>query len=188
MEKRHAVTCMQCVHLCVCVCVCVCVLFGGAGTEFELRVDFENKLLFCVTSLILRFNFWIFIHSTLIKVESKTFVRHFSAAAAAAAAKSLQSCATLPHGQEPTRLCCPCDFPGKNTGMGCHFLLQCMKVKSESEVAQRPHGVQLLCPWTYTKMLELSYFLTIRNIFLCMLNLYLVIQHAKYFLQELFVH
>ena len=34
---------------------------------------------------------------------------------------------------------CPWDSPGKNTGVGCHFLLQCMKVKSESEVAQ-------LCP------------------------------------------
>ena len=31
---------------------------------------------------------------------------------------------------------CPWDSPGKNTGVGCHFLLQCMKVKSESEVAQ----------------------------------------------------
>ena len=62
--------CSMCI--CVCVCVCVCVLFEGAGTEFELRVDFANKLLFCVTSLILRFNFWIFIRSTLIKVESKT--------------------------------------------------------------------------------------------------------------------
>ena len=30
----------------------------------------------------------------------------------------------------------PWDFPGKNTGVGCHFLLQCMKVKSQSEVAQ----------------------------------------------------
>ena len=30
----------------------------------------------------------------------------------------------------------PWDSPGKNTGVGCHFLLQCMKVKSESEVAQ----------------------------------------------------
>ena len=38
--------------------------------------------------------------------------------------------------QQPTRLPRPWDFPGKNTGMGCHFLLQCMKVKSESEVAQ----------------------------------------------------
>ena len=38
--------------------------------------------------------------------------------------------------QQPTRLPRPWDSPGKNTGVGCHFLLQCMKVKSESEVAQ----------------------------------------------------
>ena len=41
-----------------------------------------------------------------------------------------------PHRWWPTRLPCPWDSPGKNTGVGCHFLLQCMKVKSESEVAQ----------------------------------------------------
>ena len=41
-----------------------------------------------------------------------------------------------PHRWQPTRLCCPWDSPGKNTGVGCHFLLQCMKVKSESEVTQ----------------------------------------------------
>ena len=41
-----------------------------------------------------------------------------------------------PHRQQPTRLCRPWDSPGKNTGVGCHFLLQCMKVKSEREVAQ----------------------------------------------------
>ena len=41
-----------------------------------------------------------------------------------------------PHGRQPTRLLCPWDSPGKNTGVGCHFLLQGMKVKSESEVAQ----------------------------------------------------
>ena len=40
------------------------------------------------------------------------------------------------HRRQPTRLLCPWDSPGKNTGVGCHFLLQCMKVKSESEVAQ----------------------------------------------------
>jgi len=40
------------------------------------------------------------------------------------------------HRRQPTRLPCPWDSPGKNTGVGCHFLLQCMKVKSESEVAQ----------------------------------------------------
>ena len=44
-----------------------------------------------------------------------------------------------PHRWQPTRLPCPWDSPGKNTGVGCHFLLQCMKVKSESEVSQ-------LCP------------------------------------------
>ena len=41
-----------------------------------------------------------------------------------------------PHRQQPTRLQRPWDSPGKNTGVGCHFLLQCMKVKSESEVTQ----------------------------------------------------
>ena len=41
-----------------------------------------------------------------------------------------------PHRWQPTRLPCPWDSPGKNTGVGCHFLLQCMQVKSESEVAQ----------------------------------------------------
>ena len=44
-----------------------------------------------------------------------------------------------PHRRQPTRLPRPWDSPGKNTGVGCHFLLQGMKVKSESEVAQ-------LCP------------------------------------------
>ena len=37
---------------------------------------------------------------------------------------------------QPTRLPRPWDSPGKNAGVGCHFLLQCMKVKSQSEVAQ----------------------------------------------------
>ena len=55
--------------------------------------------------------------------------------AAAAAAKLRQSCLTLCT-PKPTRLPSPWDSPGKNTGVGCHFLLQCMKVKRESEVAQ----------------------------------------------------
>ena len=41
-----------------------------------------------------------------------------------------------PHRRHPERLPRPWDSPGKNTGVGCHFLLQCMKVKSKSEVAQ----------------------------------------------------
>ena len=55
--------------------------------------------------------------------------------AAAAVSKSLQSCLTLCDPID-TRLLCPWDSPCKNTGVGCHFLLQCMKVKSQSEVAQ----------------------------------------------------
>ena len=52
-------------------------------------------------------------------------------------AKSLQLCLTLqPHRLKPASLPCPWDSPCKNTGRDCHFLLQCMKVKSESEVAQ----------------------------------------------------
>ena len=41
-----------------------------------------------------------------------------------------------PHRQQPTRFPHTWDSPGKNIGVGCHFLLQCMKVKSESEVLQ----------------------------------------------------
>ena len=55
----------------------------------------------------------------------------------AAAAKSLQSCLTLCNPIDGSSWWPgPWDSPGKNTGVGCHFLLQCMTVKSESEVAQ----------------------------------------------------
>ena len=56
----------------------------------------------------------------------------------AAAAKSLQSCPTLcdPIDGSPPGSPRPWDSPGKNTGVGCHFLPQCMKVKHESEVTQ----------------------------------------------------
>ena len=49
---------------------------------------------------------------------------------------SVVSDSVQPHRRQPTRLPCPWDSPGKNTGVGCHFFFQCMKVKSESEVAQ----------------------------------------------------
>ena len=65
-----------------------------------------------------------------------------------------------PHRRQPTRLPHLWDSPGKNTGVGCHFLLQSMKVKSESEVAQlcptlQTHGLQptsLLRPWDFPGM------------------------------------
>ena len=51
-----------------------------------------------------------------------------------------------PHRRQPTRLPRPWGSPGKNTGVGCHFLLQCMKIKSESEVPQS--CPTLSDPWT----------------------------------------
>ena len=60
-----------------------------------------------------------------------------------AAAESLLSCLTVrPHRQQPTRLPRPWDSSGKNTGVGCHFLLQCMKVKLLSCVRL------VVTPWT----------------------------------------
>ena len=50
--------------------------------------------------------------------------------------RSVVSDSVRPHRRQPPRLSHPWDSPGKNTGVGCHFLLQCMKVKGESEVAQ----------------------------------------------------
>ena len=50
-----------------------------------------------------------------------------------------------PHRWQPTRLPRPWDSPGKNTGVGCHFLLQCMKGKSESEVAQSCPTLSMDC-------------------------------------------
>ena len=96
---------------------------------------------------------WTFLRNSLARPSDDL---DFSYSATATAAKSLQSCPTLcdpidgyppgfpvpvsdsvrPHRWQPSRLPCPWDSPGKNTGVGCHFLLQCMKVKSESEVAQ----------------------------------------------------
>ena len=69
----------------------------------------------------------------------------------AAAAKSLQSCLTLrPHRRQPTRLPHPWDSPGKNTGVGYHFLLQCVKVKSLSRVRL------FETPWTAAYQAPLS--------------------------------
>ena len=77
-------------------------------------------------------------------LERETGIHHTNAikavigAAAAATAKvtSVVSDSVRPHRWQPTRLPRPWDCPSKNTGVGCHFLLQCMKSKSESEVAQ----------------------------------------------------
>ena len=73
---------------------------------------------------------------------------------------SVMSDSVQPHRWQPTRLCRPWESPGKNTGVGCHFLLQCMKVESEKwkwsrsvvSDSSKPRGLQatrLLCPWEF---------------------------------------
>ena len=68
--------------------------------------------------------------------SSPAFLMMYSACSCYCLVTSVVSDSVHPHRLQPTRLPRPGDSPGKNTGVGCHFLLQCTKVKSESEVAQ----------------------------------------------------
>ena len=63
--------------------------------------------------------------------------------------RSVTSDPQRPHGLQPSRLFRPWDFPGKNTGVGCHFPLQCRKVKSEIEVTQSYCWWIWLLPWNH---------------------------------------
>ena len=77
---------------------------------------------------------WFFLNYfflPLLSHVSKQYALMHSAAVSSVVSDSVQ-----PRRQQPTRLTRPWDSPGENTGVGCQFLLQCMKVKSESEVAQ----------------------------------------------------
>ena len=117
-----------------------CVVWVFCIKLYELFTYFENKSLvnsiiykyvFPVHRLSFQFVYGFFCYA---KVEE---IENINRPVAAAAAKSLQSCLTVwPHRRQLVRLPCPWDSPGKNTGVGCHFLLQCMKVKSKSEVTQ----------------------------------------------------
>ena len=72
--------------------------------------------------------------STHVRAHTHTSMSY--AAAVSVRHVSVVSDSVRPHRRQPTRLPCPWDSPGKNTGVGCHFLLKCMKVKRESEVGQ----------------------------------------------------
>ena len=80
--------------------------------------------------------------------DSKTldYERTNPAAACRCQVASVVSDSVRLHRRQPTKLLRPWDSPGKNTGVGCHFLLQCMKVESESEVTQS--CLTLSDPWT----------------------------------------
>ena len=143
--------------------------------NFFNQCNFFTMLCFCCTTMHISFLIlvicWFISHLFLCCLmllcistysESLTHSRWRSSrtsyAAAAAAAKSLQSCPTLCDPRDSSPPGSPSlGFSRQNTGVGCHFHLQCMKVKSESEVAQScptlsDHGLQptrLLRPWDF---------------------------------------
>ena len=82
------------------------------------------------------FVFWMLNFKPAFPLSYFTFIKRLFSSSPHAAAASVVSDSVRPHRWQPTRLLHPWDSPGKNTGVGCHFLLQCMKVKSESEVTQ----------------------------------------------------
>ena len=77
-------------------------------------------------------NIWRFTVQSLLKPGLENFEHYFASLCCYVA--SVVSDSVRPHIWQPTRLHHPWDSPGKNTEVGCHFLLQCMKVKSESAV------------------------------------------------------
>ena len=108
------------------------------GQERATDNKFQNKVRVRTLTKISSFKFKVTLHEGLSINSSKNpllLLSRFS---------HVRLCAT--HRWQPTRLPHPWDSPGKNTGVGSHFLLQCMKVKSESEVAQL--CPTLANPWT----------------------------------------
>ena len=100
-------------------------------------------------------DFWILISSeicflfeTLCSYLELWIFLHILGCRCCCSVASVVSDSVRPHRWQPTRLPRPWDSPGKNTGVGCHFLLQCMKVKSEREVAQS--CLTLLDPMGYS--------------------------------------
>ena len=100
-------------------------------------------------------NIWKFTVHVLLKPGLENFEHYFASMCCCCEVASVMSDS---HRWQPTRLPCPWDSPGKNTGVGCHFFLQCIKSEkwkwSRSVVSnsQRPHGPQptrLLRPWDF---------------------------------------
>ena len=146
-----------CINSCFCFCFAECIPQSGyttTGVTIHSLEDFwivsswgyyeyicwtSSHELICYLYVLLitkylyvSFSNWIFFFLLL----SFEWLLYILGAAAAAAVALVVSDSVRPHGRQPTRLPRPWDSPGKNTGMGCHFLLQSMKVKRESEVAQ----------------------------------------------------
>ena len=101
------------------------------GSLVNQEISSVNFVILLITIIIITVLFW-FVFQTCCQVTS------------------VVSDSVRPHRQQPTRLPCPWDSPGKNTGVGCHFLLQRVKVKSLSRVRL------FATPWTAARQASLS--------------------------------
>ena len=120
-----------------------------------LLTSWEECLVKTSTNFVTKLHFRLVNHVVIVSVTSSVVAQKQSCCCCWVT--SVVSDSVRPHRWQPTRLPRPWHSPGKNTGVGCHFLLQCMKVKSEGEVAQscptqQPHGLQptrLLRLWDF---------------------------------------
>ena len=103
---------------------------GDCSHEIKRRLLLGRKVMTNLDSLLKSRDITLPTEVRLVKAMVFPVVMYGCAAAVAAGkVTSVMSNSVLPHRRQTTRLCCPWDSPGKNTGVGCNFLLQCMKVK-----------------------------------------------------------
>ena len=86
------------------------------------------------------------------EMETWVYLISYSSCCCCCSVASVVSDSVRHHRRQPTRLPRPWDSPGKNTGVGCHFLLQCVKVKVKSLSRVR----LLVTPWTAAQQAPLS--------------------------------
>ena len=106
-----------------------------SNTKRALKINLNTDVKASLLKNLKIMTWTFFVKSSFLGLLLKEYPSYLTTAAAAAA-KSLQLYLTLAVRWQSTRLPDPWDPPGKNTGVDCHFFLQCLKVKSESEVAQ----------------------------------------------------
>ena len=122
-------------------CFCTQLFFACIAFTWFSELILEKILFYSLPCLFFfcyscfRYWYWEFIFFQKV-VNFLNILVYFQCICCCCEVASVVSDSVRPQRRQPTRLRCPWDSPGKNTGVGCHFLLQCMKVKSEREVAQ----------------------------------------------------
>ena len=105
----------------------------GEGKGYPLQYSGLENSMDCIVHGVTKSQTWLSDFHSLILITDHSWKTNYCCCCWVT---SVVSNSVWPHRWQPTRLPRPWDSPGKNTGVGCHFLLQWRKVKSESEVAQ----------------------------------------------------